>query len=241
MQKGVQFDFNYVFSKSSDLGSDTERGYNQQIFGSLVNSWNIRGNRGPSDFDVRHSVVMNGIYNLPFGRGATFLSGANRAVDTLIGGWSLSGLMHWTSGLPFNTFDGLGWGTNWAIQSFNVQTGPISSGGHQSDANGDPNAFKNQAQALANLRAPYPGETGQRNIFRGDGYFSIDSGLSKIFRITERQNLKFSFEVFNVTNSVRFDPASIANNPFGSASTFGNYSTLLTRPRVVQLSLRYAF
>ncbi len=241
MQRGVQFDFNYVFSKSSDLGSDTERGYNQQIFGSLVNSWNIQGNRGPSDFDVRHSVVANVMVALPFGRGATFFSSANRAVDTLIGGWTLSGLMHWTSGLPFNTFDGLGWGTNWAIQSFNVQTGPISSGGHSSDANGDPNAFKNQAQALANLRAPYPGETGQRNIFRGDGYFSIDSGLSKIFRITERQDLKFSFEVFNVTNSVRFDPASIANNPFGSASSFGNYSSLLTRPRVVQLSLRYAF
>ena len=241
MQKGVQFDFNYVFSKSSDLGSDTERGYNQQVFGYIVNSWNVRGNRGPSDFDVRHSVVMNGILNLPFGRGATFFSGANRAVDTLIGGWSLSGLMHWTSGLPFNTFDGLGWGTNWAIQSFNVQTGPISSGGHHSDANGDPNAFKDQAQALANLRAPYPGETGQRNIFRGDGYFSIDSGLSKVFRLSERQDLKFAFEAFNVTNSVRFDPNSINNNPFGSPSSFGNYSSLLTRPRVVQLSLRYAF
>ena len=120
-------------------------------------------------------------------------------------------------------------------------TGPIATGGHNSDANGNPNVFHDQAQALANIRAPYPGETGQRNILRGDGYFSIDSGLSKVFRITERQNLKFSFEVFNVTNSVRFDPNSIANNPFGSASTFGDYSALLTRPRVVQLSLRYAF
>jgi len=106
---------------------------------------------------------------------------------------------------------------------------------------GNPNVFKNQALALANTRAPYPGEAGQRNILRGDGYFSIDAGVSKIFRITERQNLKFAFESFNVTNSVRFDPNSISNNPFGSASSFGNYSALLTRPRVVQISLRYAF
>jgi carboxypeptidase family protein len=240
MQKGVQFDFNYVFAKSSDLGSDTERGYNQQLFSSLINSWNIRGNRGPSDFDVRHSVVGNAVVALPFGRGAAFASGVNRAMDALIGGWTLSGLMHWTSGLPFSTIDGLGWGTNWNNQSFNILTGPIATGGHNSNS-GDPNVFKNQAAALANIRAPYPGETGQRNIFRGDGYFSIDSGLSKVFRITERQDLKFSFEVFNVTNSVRFDPNSIANNPFGSASSFGNYSALLTRPRVVQLSLRYAF
>jgi hypothetical protein len=240
MRRGVQFDLNYVFSKSSDMGSDTERGYGGQVFGSLINSWNPRGNRGPSDFDVRHSIVGNWVVALPFGRGAAFASGVNRALDTVIGGWTLSGLVHWTSGLPFSTLDGLGWGTNWNNQSFNVLTGPIATGGHNSNA-GDPNVFKNQADALANLRAPYPGETGQRNIFRGDGYFSIDSGLSKVFRLAERQDLKFSFEVFNLTNSVRFDPAGVNNNPFGSPSSFGNYSTLLTRPRVVQLSLRYAF
>jgi hypothetical protein len=242
MRNGVQFDLNYALAKSSDMGSDAERGdaFAGQLFSSLINSWNPRGNRGPSDFDVRHSIVGNFVVALPFGRGRAFASNANRLLDTLIGGWSLSGLAHWTSGLPFSTLDGLGWGTNWANQSFNVLTGPIATGGHNSN-NGDPNVFKDQPAALANIRAPYPGETGQRNIFRGDGYFSIDSGLSKVFRITERQDLKFAFEVFNVTNSVRFDPNSINNNPFGSPSSFGNYSTLLTRPRVVQLSLRYAF
>ncbi len=240
MRKGVQFDLNYVFAKSIDLGSDTERGYGGQLFSSLINSWNIRGNRGPSDFDVRHAITGNFVVALPFGRGAAFASGVNRALDAVIGGWALSGLAHWTSGLPFSTIDGLGWGTNWNNQSFNVLTGPVATGGHNSNA-GDPNVFKNQTAALANIRAPYPGETGQRNMLRGDGYFSIDSGLSKVFRITEGQNVKFSFEVFNVTNSVRFDPNSINNNPFGSPSSFGNYSALLTRPRVVQLSLRYAF
>lgn len=240
MRKGVQFDLNYVFAKSIDLGSDTERGYGGQLFSSLINSWNIRGNRGPSDFDVRHAITGNFVVALPFGRGAAFASGLNRALDAVIGGWALSGLAHWTSGLPFSTIDGLGWGTNWNNQSFNVLTGPVATGGHNSNA-GDPNVFKNQTAALANIRAPYPGETGQRNMLRGDGYFSIDSGLSKVFRITEGQNVKFSFEVFNVTNSVRFDPNSINNNPFGSPSSFGNYSALLTRPRVVQLSLRYAF
>jgi hypothetical protein len=240
MQKGVQFDFNYVLAKSSDLGSDTERGYGGQLFSSLINSWNVRGNRGPSDFDVRQAITGNFVVALPFGRGAAFASSVNRVLDAAIGGWTLSGLAHWTSGLPFSTIDGLGWGTNWNNQSFNVLTGPIATGGHNSNA-GDPNVFKDQAAALANIRAPYPGETGQRNILRGDGYFSIDSGLSKVFRITERQNLKFAFEVFNLTNSVRFDPNSINNNPFGSPSSFGNYSTLLTRPRVVQISLRYAF
>ena len=242
MKNNVQFDLNYAFAKSMDLGSDAERGYlgAGQLFSALINSWNVRGNRGPSDFDVRHVITGNFVVALPFGRGAAFGSGVNRALDTLIGGWTLSGLAHWTSGLPFSTIDGLGWGTNWASQSYNVLTGPVATGGHNSNA-GNPNVFKNQTLALANTRAPYPGEAGQRNILRGDGYFSIDAGLSKVFRITERQNLKFAFESFNVTNSLRFDPNSISNNPFGSASSFGNYSALLTRPRVVQISLRYAF
>jgi hypothetical protein len=242
MKNNVQFDLNYVFAKSMDLGSDAERGYlgAGQLFSALINSWNVRGNRGPSDFDVRHVITGNFVVALPFGRGAAFGSGVNRALDTLIGGWTLSGLAHWTSGLPFSTIDGLGWGTNWASQSYNVLTGPVATGGHNSNA-GNPNVFKNQTLALANTRAPFPGEAGQRNILRGDGYFSIDAGVSKVFRITERQNLKFAFESFNVTNSVRFDPNSISNNPFGSASSFGNYSALLTRPRVVQISLRYAF
>jgi hypothetical protein len=242
MKNNIQFDLNYVFAKSMDLGSDAERGYlgAGQLFSALINSWNVRGNRGPSDFDVRHTITGNFVVALPFGRGAAFASGVNRAVDTLIGGWTLSGLAHWTSGLPFSTVDGLGWGTNWATQSYNVQTGPISTGGHNSNG-GNPNVFKDHTLALANIRAPYPGEAGQRNIFRGDGYFSVDAGIFKIFRITERQNMKFAFESFNVTNSVRFDPNSISNNPFGSASSFGNYSALLTRPRVVQISLRYSF
>jgi hypothetical protein len=242
MKNNIQFDLNYVFAKSMDLGSDAERGYlgAGQLLSALINSWNVRGNRGPSDFDVRHTITGNFVVALPFGRGAAFASGVNRAVDTLIGGWTLSGLAHWTSGLPFSTVDGLGWGTNWATQSYNVQTGPISTGGHNSNG-GNPNVFKDHTLALANIRAPYPGEAGQRNIFRGDGYFSVDAGIFKIFRITERQNMKFAFESFNVTNSVRFDPNSISNNPFGSASSFGNYSALLTRPRVVQISLRYSF
>ncbi len=53
--------------------------------------------------------------------------------------------------------------------------------------------------------------------FRGDGYFDIDSGLSKVFKITESQGVKFAWEVFNVTNSARFDvnPALLRNHVDG--------------------------
>ncbi|MGA3133201.1 MAG: TonB-dependent receptor [Terracidiphilus sp.] len=249
---GVQFDAYYTFSKSIDLGSDTERtGPTATSFGGfssqIINVYNPRGNRGPSDFDVHHAVTINAIGALPFGRGSLIGGNANRLVDAFIGGWGLSGLTHWTSGLPFSGIDGLGWNTDWADQSWNVTTGPIPSGGHHPDSLGQPNAFPNQtgiassSAALGNIRPPYAAETGNRNNYRGDGYFSIDTGLSKVFSITERQQVKFAAEMFNTTNSVRFDPATINNDPWFGGSTYGEYSALLTQGRRMQMSLRYSF
>lgn len=243
---GAQFDVYYTFAKSIDLGSDTERTgpsatSNGGSFSQIINVYNPKGNRGPSDFDVRHSVTFNAMDELPFGRGRLFAGNVNKVANFFIGGWNLSGLMHWTSGLPFSSIDGLGWNTDWADQSWNVATAPIKSGGHKYDALGQPNAFPNQAQAIADVRAPYAAETGQRNAYRGDGYFSIDSGVSKIFSITERQQVKFAAEAFNVTNSVRFDPAGVVNDPFFGPATYGQYTSLLTQGRRMQFSLRYSF
>jgi hypothetical protein len=243
---GMQFDAYYTWSKSIDLGSDAERsgptassfgGYSSQI----INVYNPKGNRGPSDFDVRHAVTINAIGALPFGRGRLMGSQANRFLDGLIGGWNLSGLTHWTSGLPFGSVDGLGWNTDWADQSWTVATAAIASGGHKHDSGGQPNAFGDQSKAIANIRPPYAGETGQRNAYRGDGYFSIDTGLSKVLPVTERQQLKVAWETFNATNSVRFDPASISNNAYGNPGSYGRYTALLTQGRRMQLSLRYSF
>jgi Carboxypeptidase regulatory-like domain len=241
MSQGLQFDFNYTLAKSSDLGSDAERAdFNQaQTFSSIVNAFNIRGNRGVSDFDTRHAIAANFDYKLPFGRGAAFASSTNPIVNALISNWGLSGLTHWTSGLPFSGIDGAGWSTDWAVQSFALNTGKIASGGHHI-TDGEPNAFPNQTAALANITAPFAGQTGQRNAFRGDGYFSIDSSLAKVFSIFESQTLKFQWDVFNTTNSVRFDPASVQNNPF-NAGSFGVYSKQLVAPRAMQFSLRYGF
>jgi hypothetical protein len=243
---GLQFDAYYTFAKSLDLGSDTERtgptattfgGYSSQI----INVYHPKGNRGPSDYDVRNAVNVNAIGALPFGRGRLIGSKVNRFTDVLIGGWNLTGLTHWTSGLPFGSVDGLGWNTDWADQSWTVATGPIQSGGHAHDSGGQPNAFKNQAQAITNIRPPYASESGQRNFYRGDGYFGIDAGLSKTLSLTERHQLKFAWETFNATNSVRFDPASISNNAFGNPGSYGRYTALLTQGRRMQLSLRYSF
>ena len=131
-----------------------------------------------------------------------------------------------------------GWATNWLIRSFMVQTGPVPTHRHL-ESNGVPRSFADPSKLA--VRLAYPGEAGQRNNYVGDGYFDIDSSLRKAWKITERQTVKFTWEVFNVTNSVRFDtnPDSLSNQ-YGTGS-LGDYSATLSKPRKMQFSLRYDF
>ena len=247
---GLQADFSYTLSKSIDLGSDTERASEISTNGSfsnIINTWNPALNRAVSDFDTKHLITFDWVYRLPFGQGQKFANTSNRLIDEAIGGWQWSGLNRWTSGLPFYVNEP-GYGTDWQINGFGIVTSPVKVRKHL-DQNGEPQVFDNVA-AISNgvmngspIRLPYPGEAGQRNNFRGDGYFDIDSGLAKTFKITENQGLKFAWEVFNVTNSARFD-VNPSNGIFGTTLTGGSlgvYSRTYTKPRVMQFSLRYDF
>ena len=165
-----------------------------------------------------------------------------RVSDALFGGWSLSGLAHWTSGFPFGIYPGAGWPTNWELQGFAVPNGNNGGVGTFRDSNNDPNMFRNPTQAISSFRNPFPGESGTRNELRGPGFFGIDMGLGKSWKLTEQQYLQVRWEVFNVTNSVRFDAAlSAYNEALTDAGSFGKYGYTLTKPRVMQLSLRYSF
>lgn len=156
-----------------------------------------------------------------------------------------SGLFRITSGFPVNILDGTCcWPTNFQNQGFADRIGPVQTGAYTN--NGTPNIFANGAAALNSFDFAYAGESGQRNGIRGEGYFDIDMGLAKRWKMpwSERQSLQFRWEVFNVTNSVRFDSQSCAlalNCTLNSGGSFGNYTGLLTNPRIMQFALRYEF
>jgi len=241
---GLNMDFSYTLSKSIDMGSDVERAGNG--YGSIQNSFRPYLNRGVSDFDTRHLITMDWAYLLPFGRGKLVGSNASHTLDTIIGGWQWSGLLRLTSGLPFSVNEP-GFTTNWEIESWGVQTQKVKVRKHI-DANGTPQVFDNQQAILDGvttggpIRLAYPGEAGQRNAFRGDGYFNVDSSLNKGFGLGEYGKLRFAWDVFNVTNSVRFDPYSISTTLTSSA--LGKYSSEMggSAPfRHMQFSLRYDF
>ena len=74
----------------------------------------------------------------------------------------------------------------------------------------------------------------------GDGFAGLDLGLSKMWKTRESQDVRFRWEVFNALNLNRFD-VQTASLSLTNSSTFGNYTSLLTSPRVMQFALRYEF
>jgi Carboxypeptidase regulatory-like domain len=250
LSSGVQFDINYTFSKSIDVGSNAERvnGFESQgiAFNSqVINAWSPNLWRAVSDFDTKHQFNTNWVWDLPYGKGRHWGAGSHGVMEALLGGWGFNGLARWTSGFPFTVQAGAGWATNFELEGSSVLTGPKPTTGTFRDSDGDPNIFKNPLSlGLGNgvFRATYPGEAGQRNNFRGPGYFGIDTGLGKVWIPKESQEIRFSWEIFNLTNSVRFDAAgSIANESLLGLSTFGKYVQTLTDRRVMQFGLRYSF
>jgi hypothetical protein len=245
MSHGVQFDFNYTFSKSIDLASDAERvGTIGGNGGQIINAWSPFQFRGVSDFDATHQITANWIVDLPFGRNRLLGRNVSRGVDALIGGWNLSGLGRWTSGFPFSVGNGFQWPTDWDLSGNGVQVAPAKTGTfYNPNTIGEVNVFSNLSDGASSFREPFPGEAGQRNNLRGPGFFSIDASLSKrwIMPWKDSHSVKLAWSVYNVTNSKRFDPLSLNSFLDVYGSTFGDYTRLSTKPRVMEFSLRYEF
>ncbi|MFZ0862805.1 MAG: TonB-dependent receptor [Candidatus Sulfotelmatobacter sp.] len=255
MSHGIQFDFNYTYSKSIDLCSDAERlgNYGSLNFNGgcqMFNAWSPNLFRAVSDFDTTHQLNANWIVDLPFGRGRAFAGRVNRAVDAVIGGWQLSGLFRWTSGFPYTIYNNpADYPTDWYWEGAAMPTVSHLKSGAYHQADGNVNLFPDPATAESSFNPALPGQVGVRNFVRGDGYFGIDLGLSKRWSMpwNDKQNLALRWEVFNVTNSTRFDfndqnsgSASESNNSI-AVPNFGNYTHLMTNPRVMQFALRYEF
>jgi len=246
-QHGLTLDFTYTFSKSIDMGSDAERSVTS--YGAIQNVWEPKLSRGVSDFDTRHLISADWVYALPFGKGKSLLATSGKLGNAIWGGWQWAGLGRWSSGLPLSVIEP-GWTTNWELQAYAVTTAKVKTHNHMEDGGeqlfADDQSIQNGVFTGSPIRLPYPGEAGQRNNFRSDGIFNIDSSLAKDWSLGERARMKFAWEVYNVTNSVRFDAGSYGNSLFGNALTYGGFgfyqNTLGSKTfRRMQFGLRLDF
>jgi hypothetical protein len=234
---GLQVRGVYTYSKALDDGDsmNTSVATNSPAF--VSNPLNpLQSDYGRASFDVRHAAVLNATYDLPFGRKDA--SGENRWWNTVIGNWQLSGIETLVSGLPFTPQlsynpSNDGDSRNPVRPSLNPAfTGSIVRGGPGQYFN--PNAF---IQPLANTYGNAP-----RNVLQGPGLAETDFSMAKKFLFTERINLQFRAELFNIFNRTNF------NNPnpvvFTSATTVlpsataGVITSTSTSSRQVQFGLK---
>ena len=250
----ITFDFNYTFSHSLDNASGLQSS-TAYATAFIVNALQPDQNYANSDFDVRHTINANWLVGLPIGRGKALFGGMPKVADAIFGGWQMTGIFRWDSGIPVQTpFDDSRWATNWNVQSNGVRISPINS---STTRTGSPNLFIDPTAALRSFRNARPGEVGDRNVLRAPGYVSLDAGLSKMFKLPwEGHSLQFRWEVFNVTNTQRFDGTTIADlglprdpalRQLNANPDFGRFTSTQAplnenkAGRIMQFALRYQF
>jgi Carboxypeptidase regulatory-like domain len=252
MSNGLRFEANYTWSHSIDNTSVSAN--NNALFTNSNMICDIlypRACRGSSDFDVRQEFNSNFEYALPFGRGRMFMANAPRWADEAFGGWSISGLPSYRTGLPLSA------SADAYLASFDNLDHAIFTG-NKADLKASVNVnhasktvymfsggASGAAKVLSEFRGPIGIEYGQRNIMRGPGAFFFDAGLGKQFPILENKlNLNFRADAFNLFNHPDFGTGGvdIVNN----ASQFGQITGTVNGVdgigyRVAQFSLRLDF
>lgn len=239
---GLQFDMNYTWSHALDNVSVTANTVAFGGYGFICDVLRPRECRGNSDFDVANYLNGNFIYDLPFGRGRTFAATAPQWLDEAIGGWSVSGLPSWHTGNAYfaaaNAFV-----AGYANDAPAILVGNIADmKTHVNGGNGGPlYAYTDPVKADADYVGPLGFNIGSRNNLRGPGYFNMDMGLGKTFRIySDRVKFNFRGDAFNAFNHPNFDtPTTDITN---SSVQFGVIQqTVGSGARVLQVSGRLEF
>jgi hypothetical protein len=218
------FEMNYTFSKSIDeVSSDTTPQNASQVV-----PMNRRLNRGVSDFDFRHRLIVSHVWSLPE------LKAQNALTRGVLGGWQFSGITTMRSGAPFSVSSGTDRALSGLGSSFADLVGNPFLDTGRSRADTIAQYFNPAAFALA---ATGTFGTSPRNLLCGPGALGFDLGLMKVYPLTEKLRLQFRAELFNAFNTPRFStPYASVNVP----ARFGRIESA-SDPRIVQFALKIAF
>jgi len=245
--RGLEYTLNYTYAKSltnsaGNYGVPNTSGSN----GSYQDGYNGRADWGPSGMDIRHSLNFIGVYDLPFGRGRAYGSGANSVLDAVFGGWKLSASAFLYSGFPITINGPNNSNTNTYGQARSNQYRKLIVHGRSINKwwGTDPSAVgcTGPDNGICAYGAAYNGGlpafgTTRINTERAPGYRQVDTSLFKDVHVWREQVVGFRADFFNI-----FNIASYGNPDNGvTDSNFGQISSVRSPPRQIQLSLHYAF
>lgn len=227
---GVTFILSYTWGKSIDGGGGIGSGSNSS--GSPQNIYNLKAERGLSDFNVAHRVAFSPVAQLPFGKGKPWLQ--NGLGAAALGGWQVSGIFAFQTGRPFTITDS----SSNNSRSFASADRPNIVPGQ------DPNAGPKTVQQWFNVNAFTLAPTTRfgnagRNIITGPKFTELDLTLARTFPIYEHLSGQFRAEAFNLLNHPNFLNPLTTGVQYG-ATGFGAITQANT-PRDLQFSLRLLF
>src|SRR5215472_1841623 len=232
---GLHFRGVYTFSKALDDGDSMNTSVATNSPAYVANPFQPKSDYGPASFDLRHAAVFNATYDLPFGRHD---GSGSQWVNKLFEGWQLSGIETVQSGLPFTpqlSYNPSNDGDtrNPVRPSWNPNfTGPVILG--------SPNLYFNP-DAFTQPPAGTYGNAG-RNILTGPGLVATDLSLAKKLAFSERLNLQFRAEFFNIFNHTNFNtpnPVVFTAATGGASPTAGVITSTSTTSRQIQLGLKF--
>ena len=222
-EQGLDFTFSYTLSKSIDdmsvdpTGAATGGGLSTTNSRTPTDIHNFRLDRALSDFNNRHVILTNLLYELPFGAKKKFAASAPGWLNQIIGGWSFTGIFTYQSGEPYNLTSGSLTANGAHVSTVQIR-GPVDLGhiqfvpgikgpveynvGDLITNPADPNYnCRNVIGTQTFFCIPPPGQNGSgRNNVQGPDFWDLDSGLLKDFSLTERFKLQFRAEFFNLLN-----------------------------------------
>jgi hypothetical protein len=223
---GLAFEVNYTFSKSLSDVSD----YNQGQRDAYLDIRNPRLNRAPSPYDLRHAFKATWVYDIPK---PTFRG----PVAGLLSNWSTSGILIAQSGAPFSILSSDFNTSNVRIPALTTLNEEQISAFFGIRKDGLPSYVNAPAGAFF---GPSPGSVAgalQPRMFNGPSNFTFNTGLRKLFPITEGKSIEFRTEAFNLFNHVNW----IAGDQVVGAANFGRNVGQVNLPRRIQFLLRVNF
>jgi hypothetical protein len=238
LSKGLQIRGNFTWSKNLDMNSAPTGAQASNAPQMIEDRNNLPMDYGPSAFNVAAQAGISATYELPFGRGKAIFGNADGIAERFVGGWQLNGIATLLSGFPFTPLDGSnrsGDGDTRNPDRPNLNsafTGPVLTGNPNQWYN--PNAFVLEA----------PGTWGNlgRGTYNGPGLAEVDLSLFKRIAVSERVNLQFRAEFFNVQNRANF---GVPNTTVFSGTTVspsaGLISNTVTTSRQIQFGLKLIF
>jgi len=233
--KGLDVLLGYTLAKAlTDAGDSLSGGGVGSYRAPVIAS--ISYDTGLASFNIKNQFVASGTYALPVGKGKDFMNNMNSIAETIVGGWSVNGILTFDSGQPQTIPSQISTGSGISayaavLPGVNKYRGAIS-GYYNPAAFADPPVVTSEGESGL---APLGGPPTQVN---GPGYKDFDFSVFKSFRVTEGSHAEFRAEAFNLTNTPSFNlPGNLSYE--GDNPSFGQITTTRSNARELQFAFKY--